>query len=256
MVQLSGSNPQLQVSPSMLKDYKASASSPAPAYAPITDNRRILTIKGVRNGVTSYCTILEKGDGNNNLDDDDTRLMLINSNLTPSGIYTNVENTALSINILSNIHMTPLGYAVIDNMETESLDVTFIGVDNFPGELSLYDAATRKTTALTEGMTISLTRLVTGGTRYYIYYQPEATDAIDELAEDGNLKLYQPQRGEVVLACSDVMTRVRVYNVSGQLIEDRAAIESSLESFQLPAGVYLFEVESKGGLYREKSIVR
>ena len=95
-----------------------------------------------------------------------------------------------------------------------------------------------------------------GGTRWYRQYDPEATDAVEELTQDGNLKVYQPQRGEVVLACSNVMTRVRVYNVSGQLIEERGAMNSSLESFQLPAGVYLFDVESTNGVYREKSIVR
>ena len=145
---------------------------------------------------------------------------------------------------------------MIDHSATKTLEITFNGVDNFPGQLSLYDAATRKTTTLTEGMTISLTRLVTGGTRYYIYYQPEATDAVEELTQDGNLKVYQPQRGEVVLACSDVMTRVRVYNVNGQLVEDRTMLNGSLESFTLQTGVYLFDFVCIGGVYRKKYIVR
>ena len=124
------SNPYLEVTPEMIRDYDNSPSQQI-RYAP-EQNRKVLIVEGNRNGVISSCVLFEKHDANNNFDTkEDTRLIMMKKDMNPSAIYTNTDNVALSINIMNNIDMTPLGYSVIDNSEQESLTITFKGVENF-----------------------------------------------------------------------------------------------------------------------------
>ena len=187
---------------------------------------------------------------------EDSRLIMLSSAMTPSAIYTHTDHEALVINGVSEMDMIPLGISIIDNEPTTHLTLTFNGVSDFNGHVMLYDAKSGARQSLVNGITISLPELANDNSRYYIRYIPQAPTELENTLEDGVVKVYQPEHGQVVVASSNYIQTIRVYGVNGQLIMERGSLNSLQEELQLTTGVYVVDVTTESGVSREKVIIR
>ncbi len=251
--------PSLKISPSMMIDLDVQKSS-APmksSRSALNANKSQLFVTATRNGLTSHCSVVEMEGASNEFDRyEDSRLSLLSSAMTPAAVFTSASNTAMSINIVSTLDMIPLGIAIQDELETESLTLTFNGVNNFDGHLMLYDAKSGARQSLVDGITLSLLELADDNSRYYICYVPQAPTELESVVEDGVIKVYQPVNGQVVVASSNYIQTIRIYGVNGQLIMERGSLNSLTEEITLHSGVYVVDVTTENGVSREKVIIR
>ena len=238
-------------------DVQKSSAPMKSSRSALNANKSQLFVTATRNGLTSHCSVVEMEGASNEFDRyEDSRLSLLSSAMTPAAVFTSASNTAMSINIVSTLDMIPLGIAIQDELETESLTLTFNGVNNFDGHLMLYDAKSGARQSLVDGITLSLLELADDNSRYYICYVPQAPTELESVVEDGVIKVYQPVNGQVVVASSNYIQTIRIYGVNGQLIMERGSLNSLTEEITLHSGVYVVDVTTENGVSREKEIGR
>lgn len=166
-------------------------------------------------------------------------------------VYTVGCSDALVVNRVGGSRRIPLGVFAESG---QRVALTFHGVDAFEGA-RLYDAATRTETRLADGYTIAVDGPSHG--RYYILVDRPSATGIDEAAAAANLSAYSMSAGEIIVAASQPIGRVRVYSPSGSLLATAdASGRGECRIAGLARGLAVVSVELPGGRESRKVIVR
>lgn len=116
-------------------------------------------------------------------------------------------------------------------------------------------AATRTETRLADGYTIAVDGPSHG--RYYILVDRPSATGIDEAAAAADLSAYSMSAGEIIVAASQPIGRVRVYSPSGSLLATAdASGRGECRIAGLARGLAVVSVELPGGRESRKVIVR
>lgn len=231
------------MSPRSLKDTLQPLTTKANAI-----NEKQLVIKAKRQGSISKALLLYNTNANTVYDSKEDVEILIDSNLKgqPS-LYTIAGDMAVQINQTPTLRNIPLG---IYSDNEEEVTLTFEGLEHFGDSLYLYDALTKESIRL-DALTTQVT--VPGSThgRYFL-------NGTDEMTADGNIAIYSPNPGQLIVAAPapDVLGRVRVYTVTGQLVQAFSGLNTSVHSFNLPQGIYLVEAISEQAAKKAKVYIR
>lgn len=231
------------MSPRSLKDTLQPLTTKANAI-----NEKQLVIKAKRQGSISKALLLYNTNANTVYDSKEDVEILIDSNLKgqPS-LYTIAGDMAVQINQTPTLRNIPLG---IYSDNEEEVTLTFEGLEHFGDSLYLYDALTKESIRL-DALTTQVT--VPGSThgRYFL-------NGTDEMTADGNIAIYSPNPGQLIVAAPapDVLGRVRIYTVTGQLVQAFSGLNTSVHSFNLPQGIYLVEAISEQAAKKAKVYIR
>lgn len=160
-------------------------------------------------------------------------------------VYTAAGTMAASINRTSGLYNIPVGvYAPGAKGETVSL--TFSGVDGF-SYATLYDAETRTESPIREGSRFTVPANTAG--RYFLRTGvPTANEAVQESA----IRIYTVGGGTLVVASTDLLRTVRVYDFAGRLVANETGLRTTQCRIELPEGSYIVKAESERGEEEEK----
>lgn len=160
-------------------------------------------------------------------------------------VYTAAGTMAASINRTSGLYNIPVGvYAPGAKGETVSL--TFSGVDGF-SYATLYDAETRTESPIHEGSSFTVPANTAG--RYFLRAGvPTANEAVQESA----IRIYTVGGGTLVVASTDLLRTVRVYDFAGRLVANETGLRTTQCRIELPEGSYIVKAESERGEEEEK----
>ena len=160
-------------------------------------------------------------------------------------VYTAAGTMAASINRTSGLYNIPVGvYAPGAKGETVSL--TFSGVDGF-SYATLYDAETRTESPIREGSSFTVPANTAG--RYFLRAGvPTANEAVQESA----IRIYTVGGGTLVVASTDLLRTVRVYDFAGRLVANETGLRTTQCRIELPEGSYIVKAESERGEEEEK----
>ena len=160
-------------------------------------------------------------------------------------VYTAAGTMAASINRTSGLYNIPVGvYAPGAKGETVSL--TFSGVDGF-SYATLYDAETRTESPIHEGSRFTVPANTAG--RYFLRAGvPTANEAVQESA----IRIYTVGGGTLVVASTDLLRTVRVYDFAGRLVANETGLRTTQCRIELPEGSYIVKAESERGEEEEK----
>lgn len=155
-------------------------------------------------------------------------------------VYTAAGTMAASINRTSGLYNIPVGvYAPGAKGETVSL--TFSGVDGF-SYATLYDAETRTESPIHEGSRFTVPANTAG--RYFLRAGvPTANEAVQESA----IRIYTVGGGTLVVASTDLLRTVRVYDFAGRLVANETGLRTTQCRIELPEGSYIVKAESERG---------
>ena len=155
-------------------------------------------------------------------------------------VYTAAGTMAASINRTSGLYNIPVGvYAPGAKGETVSL--TFSGVDGF-SYATLYDAETRTESPIREGSRFTVPANTAG--RYFLRAGvPTANEAVQESA----IRIYTVGGGTLVVASTDLLRTVRVYDFAGRLVANETGLRTTQCRIELPEGSYIVKAESERG---------
>ena len=153
-------------------------------------------------------------------------------------VYTAAGTMAASINRTSGLYNIPVGvYAPGAKGETVSL--TFSGVDGF-SYATLYDAETRTESPIHEGSSFTVPANTAG--RYFLRAGvPTANEAVQESA----IRIYTVGGGTLVVASTDLLRTVRVYDFAGRLVANETGLRTTQCRIELPEGSYIVKAESE-----------
>ena len=160
-------------------------------------------------------------------------------------VYTAAGTMAASINRTSGLYNIPVGvYA--PGAEGETVSLTFSGTDGF-SYATLYDAETRTETPIREGSRFIVPANTAG--RYFLRAGvPTANEAVQESA----IRIYTVGGGTLVVASTDLLRTVRVYDFAGRLVANETGLRTTQCRIELPQGSYIVKAESERGEEEEK----
>lgn len=160
-------------------------------------------------------------------------------------VYTAAGTMAASINRTSGLYNIPVGvYA--PGAEGETVSLTFSGTDGF-SYATLYDAETRTESPIREGSSFTVPANTAG--RYFLRAGvPTANEAVQESA----IRIYTVGGGTLVVASTDLLRTVRVYDFAGRLVANETGLRTTQCRIELPEGSYIVKAESERGEEEEK----
>ncbi len=154
---------------------------------------------------------------------------------------------AVQINQTPTLRNIPLG---IYSDNEEEVTLTFEGLEHFGDSLYLYDALTKESIKLD----VLTTRVTVPGSTHGRYF----LNGTDEMTADGDIAIYSPTPGRLVVAAPapEALDRVRVYTPAGQLVQTFSGLNTSAHTFDLPQGIYLIEAVSERAAKKAKMHIR
>lgn len=202
---------------------------------------------------TTFAAIYEDAAANNDYrKGEDAEMVLSNSDLTPSALYTVADDKALAVNTVININNVPVA---VYTATTSSATISFQGADSFNGELYLLDAQTNTRTLIENNKNITITTTKAGDPiRYFIQKVADETTGIDMTTNEGINIFVQPD-GSITVASNDILTEVNVYNGAGQRVLHQIA-NDQVVGLSLPAGVYAIQAVSLNETKTQKVVVK
>ena len=202
---------------------------------------------------TTFAAIYEDAAANNDYrKGEDAEMVLSNSDLTPSALYTVADDKALAVNTVNNINNVPVA---VYTATTSSATISFQGADSFNGELYLLDAQTNTRTLIENNKNITITTTKAGDPiRYFIQKVADETTGIDMTTNEGINIFVQPD-GSITVASNDMLTEVNVYNGAGQRVLHQTA-NDQVVGLSLPAGVYAIQAVSLNETKTQKVVVK
>lgn len=202
---------------------------------------------------TTFAAIYEDAAANNDYrKSEDAEMVLSNSDLTPSALYTVADDKALAVNTVNNINNVPVA---VYTATTSSATISFQGADSFNGELYLLDAQTNTRTLIENNKNITITTTKAGDPiRYFIQKVADETTGIDMTTNEGINIFVQPD-GSITVASNDILTEVNVYNGAGQRVLHQTA-NDQVVGLSLPAGVYAIQAVSLNETKTQKVVVK
>lgn len=197
-------------------------------------NRR-LYISAEREGKRSNILIEQRYDATDDFDGREDAEALMDSNLGDSPIlYSIAGNRAVSINVMAGMELIPLG---IYSKSNEEVTLSITGTADFGSGLELYDALLNESRVIDGDNT---TFSVPGNTHGRYFLAMTSQDRENE----SNITIYSPEKNKVIVAATDKLQRIRVYNMNGMLVKELNNLNSISEELSLPGGIYLIQVES------------
>ena len=175
--------------------------------------------------------------------------LFLDSNLSDVPmVYTVAGTMAASINQTSELYNIPVG-VYSQGAKGENVSLTFSGLTGF-SYATLYDAETGTDTPLHEGSSFNVPANTNG--RYFIRAGvPTANEAVQENA----IRIYSVG-GQLVIASTDPLQQVYIYDFAGRLEESETGLHTTRYTTNLPAGNYMVKARSVSGEKIEKFKLR
>lgn len=175
--------------------------------------------------------------------------LFLDSNLSDVPmVYTVAGTMAASINQTSELYNIPVG-VYSTGAKGENVNLTFSGLNGF-SYATLYDAETGTDTPLHEGSSFNVPANTNG--RYFIRAGvPTANEAVQENA----IRIYSVG-GQLVIASTDPLQQVYIYDFAGRLVDSETGIHTTRYTTDLPAGNYMVKAKSVSGEKTEKFKLR
>ena len=168
-------------------------------------------------------------------------------------VYTLAGNRAVIIHSTPDMHNIPLG---IYSDNKDPVVVRFSGVETFNVPVYLYDAETQTSTLIaSSNQELTLPGNTHG--RYFLRsdYVPTGNDVVKA---KGAISIYSMMPGQVIVSSIDPLTRIWVYNLSGQLVTSRNNLNTPTAYIDglLPGQIYIVKAETANRIQTEKVEVR
>ena len=210
-----------------------------------TDYNNVITISAIRNNrMLSQAFINFSPDADKAYNETDDAVLIDNSQLEiPAEVYTVADHTALSVNTTNQVNGTEIGLMAEDDNETVLM---FEGVGEL-SDVSLYDAATRTRTPLSEGMKYTVKGSVAG--RLFLKSDREE---LDNGAQ--SIKVDINRRNVRVASGNNSPIAVKVYTAEGMMVVDKAE-GSSVVEFNLGRGIYILEATDDVETEKRKIVI-
>lgn len=238
---------------SVTVELKASHLTTKPTKPSTLNATSALYMTATNSDHTTYAAIYEDAAADNDYrNGEDAEMVLSNSDLTPSALYTVAEDKALAVNTVNNINNVPVA---VYTASTSSATISFQGADSFNGELYLLDAQTNTRTLIENNKNITITTTKAGEPiRYFIQKVADETTGMDVTTNEGINIFVQPD-GSITVASNDMLTEVNVYNGAGQRVLHQTA-NDQVVGLSLPAGVYAIQAVSLNETKTQKVVVK
>ena len=168
-------------------------------------------------------------------------------------VYTLAGNRAVIIHSTPDMHNVPLG---IYSDSKDPVVVRFSGVEAFSVPVYLYDAETQTSTLIaSSNQELTLPGNTHG--RYSLRSDYVPTDN-DVVKAKGAISIYSMMPGQVIVSSIDPLTRILVYNLSGQLVTSRSNLNTPTAYIDglLPGQIYIVKAETASQVQTEKVEVR
>ena len=178
---------------------------------------------------------------------DEDAVALLDSELKIPMVYTVAGNCAAAVNKVKDMQNIPLGvYAE----EDEEVEVTIEGMSQFVDSLYLHDALTGKSVLL-DGDTYTLRVNGENHGRYTITTKGGIT-------VESNICVYSPSSNNLMIAASpsETLEQVRVFDMSGRMVENRADLGSSNCRLRVASGIYIVYAKTEAGETKVKVRVK
>lgn len=178
---------------------------------------------------------------------DEDAVALLDSELKIPMVYTVAGNCAAAVNKVKDMQNIPLGvYAE----EDEEVEVTIEGMSQFVDSLYLHDALTGKSVLL-DGDTYTLRVNGENHGRYTITTKGGIT-------VESNICVYSPSSNNLMIAASpsETLEQVRVFDMSGRMVENRADLGSSNCRLRIASGIYIVYAKTEAGETKVKVRVK
>lgn len=219
-------------------DMQALASATTDAGADAGSQTNGLRIAAKAEGGQSAAVVVFDPEADNAFDDgEDTQLLrgLVQDDERQPYVYTVAGTTAAAVNRVCDVAQIPLGvFAGAD----EAVTLTFTGLDAVE-RASLYDAELQSECRLYEGDQLALTGASHG--RYFLRLVPAQPTGVADLTTGGAaINIYSVTPGEVVVAATEALQRVEVYDLAGRRVRTvDAQGETVVKVSDLPRGNYV-----------------
>ncbi len=202
---------------------------------------------------TTYAAIYEDPTANNGYTSgEDAEMVISDSELTPSALYTVAADKALAVNTLNNVNNVPVA---VYTANTSSATLSFNGAESFDGDLYLFDAVTNAKTLIRDNENITITTTKAGEPiRYFIQKVANTTTDVDMTTNEGINIFVQPD-GSITVTSNDLLTEVNVYNGAGQRILHQTA-NDQVVGLSLPAGIYAVQAVSTTESHTQKVVIK
>lgn len=178
---------------------------------------------------------------------DEDAVALLDSELKIPMVYTVAGNCAAAVNKVKDMQNIPLGvYAE----EDEEVEVTIEGMSQFVDSLYLHDALTGKSVLL-DGDTYTLRVNGENHGRYTITTKGGIT-------VESNICVYSPSSNNLMIAASpsETLEQVRVFDMSGRMVENRVDLGSSNCRLRIASGIYIVYAKTEAGETKVKVRVK
>lgn len=194
--------------------------------------------------VVAYLSYASSGYG----EEEDASLLISKGGSTPQ-VYTVADKQMLAINLTDRIHNIPVGvYGTDDSPVT----LTFSISDKL-SNVTLYDKQEKKSYPVTEGMTLTVPGNTSG--RYVLN---GSVPTANEVIATNQIVCYSSGGGRIDISSVDPLTRITVYNFSGQLVTGRSNLNTPTTYIDglTPGQIYIVKAETASQIQTEKVEVR
>lgn len=194
--------------------------------------------------VVAYLSYASSGYG----EEEDASLLISKEGSTPQ-VYTVADKQMLAINLTDRIHNIPVGvYGTDDSPVT----LTFSISDKL-SNVTLYDKQEKKSYPVTEGMTLTVPGNTSG--RYVLN---GSVPTANEVIATNQIVCYSSGGGRIDISSVDPLTRITVYNFSGQLVTGRSNLNTPTTYIDglTPGQIYIVKTETANQTQTEKVEVR
>ena len=207
---------------------------------------RITAKRGDKQSTTVVAYLSYASDGYTK--NEDASLLINKEDVAPLA-YTVADKQMLTINLTDRIHNIPVGvYGTDDSPVT----LTF-SVSNKLSNVTLYDKQEKKSYPVTEGMTLTVPGNTSG--RYVLN---GSVPTANEVIATNRIVCYSSGGGRIDISSVDPLTRITVYNFSGQLVTGRSNLNTPTTYIDglTPGQIYIVKTETANQTQTEKVEVR
>ena len=232
--------------------YPQSSKSAAPSAA-VSVSRLYLT--AMVNGHASTVLVVEKPSANDGyVMREDVELLLFDTKLTPSALYTVAGNRALQINVLSQLQRVPLGMKQLSSTNTaQRFMLSFQGCSSFAMPLGIFDSVAQRYYGISDDTVLDLELPTSAAPRYFIV-TADTPDMVESL-HYSSLHVYTPERNSCVVQSLYPITHLRLYDSIGRVIVEKVCHHTLSETLNLSSGVYVLVVSTAQGTENVKVVM-
>ena len=207
---------------------------------------RITAQRGDKQSTTVVAYLSYASDGYN--EDEDASLLINKEDAAPLA-YTVADKQMLAINLTNRLHDIPVGvYGTDDSPVT----LTF-SISEKLSNVTLYDKKEKKSYPVTEGMTLTVPGNTSG--RYVLN---GSVPTANEVIATNRIICYNSGGGRIDISSVDPLTRITVYNLSGQRVVSRSNLNMPTTYIDglTPGQIYIVKTETANQTQTEKVEVR